>query len=45
MADKILDLENLNSQYWSQLNKSSFEYSDHNTKSMGSQNTEIISLI
>lgn len=45
MADKIMELESLNGQYWSRLNKAPFEQNESHSKSAGSQNSEIVALI
>lgn len=42
MAEKIMELESLNSQYWGQLNRSRLEYTEGKASS---QNTELVSLI
>ena len=45
MADKILELESLNGQYWSRLNKAPLEHSESNSRSLNSQNSDIVALI
>lgn len=45
MADKILELESLNGQYWSRLNKAPLEHSESNLRSLNSQNSDIVALI
>ncbi len=45
MADKIMELENLNGQYWSRLNKAPVEYSVSNSRSLTTPNSDIVALI